>query len=228
MPLSRDLTDRRGRCLTSPDYLLTPTGDYCTHVYIPPLHLVAAAMPSTQSLPLARDLRTLHGATLHGINVRRLMARLDMTQQDVVDASGLDERTVRSILQGATRPHARTLHKLAEGLGVDADELFQDPFGNGQAAFDRATNPAVSAVIDSRPELFEGWTPGEFDELFSRMACGGELTETGVVASAEAMNARRQLLHQVAVILESGEAELMREFVALLYRRVTNVAVCTE
>ncbi len=180
--------------------------------------LVAPVMHTTQSPSLMHDLRTLHGA-----NVRRLMARLDMTQQDVVDASGLDQRTVRSILQGVTRPHARTLHKLAEGLGVAADELFQDPYQAGQAAFDRATNPAVADVVEARPELFEDWTQADFNELFSRMALGGALTESGVLASVEAMNARHQLLYRVAVILESGEAELMREFVAILYRQVTAV-----
>jgi transcriptional regulator with XRE-family HTH domain len=180
-------------------------------------------MHTTQSPPLTRDLRTLHGA-----NVRRLMARLDMSQQDVVDASGLDQRTVRSILQGVTRPHARTLHRLAEGLGVAADELFKDPHQAGQTAFDRATNPAVTEVVETRPELFEGWTPTDFNELYSRMALGGELTEQGVLASAEAMNTRRQLLHQVAIILESGEADLMRDFVALLFRRATSIASHVE
>lgn len=180
-------------------------------------------MSTTHAPPLAHDLQTLHGA-----NVRRLMARLDLTLQEVVEASGLDERTVRSILQGVTRPHARTLHKLAEGLGVETDELFQDPYRGSQAAFDRATNPAVTEVIDARPELFVDWTAAEFDELFSRMACGGELTETGVAAAATAMNARRRLLHQVAVILESAEADLMRDFVALLYRRITTVETAFE
>ena len=173
--------------------------------------------------PPVHDLRTLHGA-----NVRRLMARLNMTQQDVVEATRLDHRTVRSILQGVTRPHARTLHKLAEGLGVEADELFQDPYHSGQSAFDRVTNPAVTAVLDERPELFEGWTQEEFDELFSRMALGGELTERGVLDSAKAMNARRQLLDQVAVILESSQADLMREFVAMLFRQVTAVESITD
>jgi hypothetical protein len=37
------------------------------------------------------------------------------------------------------------------------------------------------------------------------------------------MNARRQLWRQVSIILESGEAQLMRELVALLYRRVTAI-----
>ncbi len=171
---------------------------------------------------LTHDLRTLHGA-----NVRRLMARLNLTLQDVVEASDLDERTVRSILQGVTRPHARTLHKLATGLGVEADELFQDLSHTHRASFDRATNPAVSAAIDADPQRFADWTPAEFEELFSRMAVGGELTEEGVLTSAEAINSRRQLMSQIAVILESGEADHLREFVAMLYHRVTDVSHLT-
>ena len=175
-------------------------------------------MPSLSGPQLPDVLRTLHGT-----NVRRLMARLNLTQQDIVDASGLDERTLRSLLQGTTRPQMRTLHKLAVGLGVEVDELFHDPAHESQSIFDRATNPVVSSVIDAEPERFTDWTTAEFDELFSRMAVGGELTEEGVLASAQAINARRELLSQVAVVLESGEAELLREFVAMLYRRVTAI-----
>ena len=206
---------------------------------------------------------------LHGANVRRLMARLNMTQSDVVRATGLDERTVRSMLRGVTRPQARTLHKLAEGLGVDTDELFQDPYHTGswqsgswqpgswqsgswqsgswqsggrqsggwqldgsqsgeQAsfdlnAFDRATNPIAAEMVDAHPELFENWAAADFSELFSRMAVGGELTEAGTLATAHAMNDRRELMHQVAVILESSEADLMRDFVKLLFDRATTL-----
>jgi hypothetical protein len=49
------------------------------------------------------------------------------------------------------------------------------------------------------------------------------LTEAGVLAAAETMNAKRHLLRRISVILESSEAELLAEFVELLYRRVTNV-----
>jgi len=171
-------------------------------------------MPSVSTLPA--DLRTLHGA-----NVRRLMARLNMTQTDVVAATGLDERTVRSILQGVTRPHARTLHKLAHGLGVETDELFQDP--GVAAAFDRATNPVAAEVIDAHPELFADWTAADFHELLSRMAVGGELTEAGTRDIAQTMNERRELMYQVAVVLESGEGELLRDMVRLLFQRVTDV-----
>jgi transcriptional regulator with XRE-family HTH domain len=171
---------------------------------------------------LAREGRTLHGA-----NVRRLMARLDLTQADVVTATGLDERTVRSLMRGGSQPHARTLHKFAAGLGVEVDELFHDVLFqdglDGAAAFDRATNPAVAEAIKQHPKLFERWSAADFEELFSRVAVGGELTEAGALAAAEAMNGRRKLMQQVALILESGEADILREFVAMLYRRVTTL-----
>lgn len=175
------------------------------------------------------------------------MARLNMTQSEVVNATGLDERTVRSLLQGVTRPHARTLHKLAEGLGVDTDELFQDPYqlaggtsydatsydgasydgtsyagaSFAPAEFDRVTNPIAAEVVDAHSELFEHWTAAEYNELFSRMAVGGELTEAGTLTTVRAMNERRELMVQVAIIMESSESDLMHDFVQLLYRRAT-------
>ena len=173
----------------------------------------------TQVPTAAENLRTLHGA-----NVRRLMARLNMTLQEVVDSTELDERTVRSILRGVTRPHTRTLHKLAQGLGVSTDELFQNPYLASQTRFDRSTNPIVAEVVDTHPELFSNWTQTDFDELFSRVAVGGEMTEEGALAATRAMNARHELMVQVAVILESNEASLLSEFVAMLYRRVTTVS----
>ncbi|MGI9428344.1 MAG: helix-turn-helix domain-containing protein [Bythopirellula sp.] len=198
----------------------------------------------SRSSTLPPDLPALHGA-----NVRRLMARHNMTQSEVVRATGLDERTIRSVLRGVTRPQARTLYKLAEGLGVDTDELFQDPYQAADGAcsdrasidrvsmdhdsdeqaclsafeFDRATNPIAAEVVDAHPELFESWTAAEFSELFSRMAVGGELTEAGTLASVQTMNDRRQLMCQVAIIMESSEAELMRDFVKLLFDRVTTI-----
>lgn len=160
---------------------------------------------------------------LHGANLRRLMARLGMTLAEVVDATGLDERTVRSMLHGDTRPHARTLHKLAEGLGIDTDELFVDPYRTSHWAFDKATNPQVTQAIERHPEVFASWTDADFTELYSRMAVGGELTEEGTLASAAAMNARRELLYQTSVILETDQADVLRELIGVLFRKVTNV-----
>ena len=171
-------------------------------------------MPSTTAAP-NRD------AAAIGTNIRRLMARDGLTFDDVVQATGLDERTLRGLVRGTNRPHARTLHKLTTGWGISIDELFQPSSLSTQRGFDRATNPLVEVVVGARPEVFDQWSEAEFDELYSRVGVGGPLNEAGVLAAAQAMNGRRALLKQVCVVLESSEAELLAEFVGLLYRRVT-------
>lgn len=163
-------------------------------------------------------------ATVVATNLRRLMARDALTYDDVVQASGLDERTLRALARGTNRPHARTLHKLAAGLGVSIDELFRPPGRSTPREFDRATNALVDRVVAAHPDRFHGWSEAEFDELYSRFGTGGQLTEAGVLAAADAANARRNLWRQVNVILESDEAELLAEFVALLYRRIAVTA----
>ena len=154
-------------------------------------------------------------------NVRRLMARDGLTFTDVVEMTGLDERTIRGLVRGVSNPHARTLHKFAHGLGVSIDELFQPAGLLARQAFDRATNPVVKSVVESQSQLFDAWSSVDFDELYSQFGAGGPLTDEGVVVAAEAINAKRALLRQVTVILESGESELLADFVKLLYRRAT-------
>jgi transcriptional regulator with XRE-family HTH domain len=160
--------------------------------------------------------------TAHTIatNVRRLMARDGLTYSDVVEATGLDERTIRGLVRGFNKPHARTLHKVAQGLGIPIDELFQQSSYSPQRSFDRATNPLVDGVVHSHQSVFRAWSAADFDELYSHFGTGGPLNETGVLAAAEAINTKRSLLRQVCVLLESGEAELLADFVKLLYRRV--------
>jgi transcriptional regulator with XRE-family HTH domain len=153
------------------------------------------------------------------INLRRIMARDGLTFEEVATATELDERTLRGLLRGVTNAHARTLHKLANGLGVEMDELFHPPGRYASRQFDRATNTLVEEVIASRADLFGNWSQGDFDELFSRFGTGGQLTPDGIIAAAQAMNSKRDIWRQVNIILESGEAELLSQFVELLYGR---------
>lgn len=154
-------------------------------------------------------------------NLRRLMARLGLTLSDVVDRTGLDERTIKRILRGGDhRPHPRTLHRLAVGLGVSADELFQNASLLAHRQFDRETNPAVEEALRSRPELFDGWEEADFDELYSRVGAGGALTVEGALESARRMNHKREVLAKVDLLLETGEAPLIAAMVDLLYARV--------
>lgn len=161
-------------------------------------------------------------------NLQRLMARFGLTVDDVVSASELNERTIKSILNGSrSKPHPRTLHKLARGLGVPADELFQNPALLARRSFDRETNPLVDRVVAEQPDWFEGWSEDDFDELYSRMGVGGALTAEGARQAVGEMNRKRQVQEKVSVLLETGEADLLINLVDVLYQRVI-VAVPTE
>ena len=156
-------------------------------------------------------------------NLRRIMARDDLTFDQVVTATELDERTLRSLARGGTHPHARTLHKLAQGLGVSIDELFRPAGRTAARQFDRASNSLVESVVAIHARTFKNWSERDFDELYSRFGTGGQLTEAGILAAARSMNAKRDLWRQVSVILETGEAELLSGFIELLYFRATSI-----
>ena len=156
-----------------------------------------------------------------GTNLRRLMAREGITLDEVVERSGLDQRTVKRILSHTTTPHARTLHQLAVGLGVSADEFFQDPSLLTHRLFDRETNPQVEQATADHPEWFENWTEADFDELYSRFGTGGAMGAEMVSDTVEAMNRHRMVHQKVALILESSEAEFLVELVQLLYHRIS-------
>jgi len=156
-------------------------------------------------------------------NLRRLMVRQGWSVAELVIASGLNERTVRGILNGTNKPHNRTLQRLAETLSVATDELFQDPSVLTHRLFDRQSNPLVDEAVATRPELFRGWTEGDFDSLYSRFGTGGALTLEGAFAAAAALNRQRAILDKVALILETHEADVLVPLIEVLYERVTVV-----
>ncbi|MDZ4820023.1 MAG: helix-turn-helix transcriptional regulator [Planctomycetota bacterium] len=156
-------------------------------------------------------------------NLRRLLARQGMSIVELADLSGLDLRTLRGILAGRKRPHSRTLHRLANALSVSADELFQDPSLLVHRSFDRQTNPVVADILREHADLVRGWGESDFDELYSRFGTGGALTAEGTVETIRSMNHVRRVQNQVAVLLETAEAELLSQFVEMLYRRVVVV-----
>jgi transcriptional regulator with XRE-family HTH domain len=157
-------------------------------------------------------------------NLRRMMAELNLTVHQVACRTGLDERTVKGILSGTNaKPHARTLHQLARGLGVHTNEFFQSPLMLLRRRFERQTNPAVDELVADRPELFTDWCEADFDELYSRMGTGGALTADGALASAEAINRKRELHDKLALLLETEQADVIAGILELLYQQVRAV-----
>lgn len=153
-------------------------------------------------------------------NLRRVMARMSLTITEVARRTGLDDRTVKSMLRdGEARPHARTLHQLATGLGINVDELFQNPSLLTRRLFDRRTNPVVDEVIARQPHLFDGWSLADFDDLYSRFGTGGQLTVDGTLASVNVINRRRATVAKVALLLETDQADVVVGMIDLLYGR---------
>ena len=101
-----------------------------------------------------------------------------------------------------------------------SDELFQNPSLLAHRLFDRRTNPLVDHLVNDHPQWFEGWTEMDFDELYSRFGTGGALSEPGAATVVLAMNRKREVTKRVALLLESGEAELLAGFVDLLYQKI--------
>jgi transcriptional regulator with XRE-family HTH domain len=153
-------------------------------------------------------------------NLLRLMAGGGLSIRGVADRTGLDERTIRGILGGSNKPHAQTLHRLAEGLGVKIDEFFLDPAQLLYRRFDRQTNPLVAEALESDAALFEGWTDADFDELHSRVGAGGALTMEGTLAAVGQMNRKRELHNKLDMLLESSQAEVAAGILNVLYEKV--------
>jgi transcriptional regulator with XRE-family HTH domain len=170
---------------------------------------------------LTATLSTNGHATTVAANLRRIMARDNLTVEEVVAATALDARTLRSLARGDSHPHSRTLHKLTTGLGISVDELFQPVAHIAPRRFNRATNSLVDDCVAAHTKLFRHWSQADFDELYSRFGTGGQLTEEGVLAAAHATNQKRDLWRQMSVILETSEADLLSQFVSMLYNRAT-------
>ncbi len=155
-----------------------------------------------------------------GSNLLRLMAYAKLSLHEVAQQTGVDERTIRGITAGGHKPHPRTLHRLADGLGVSVDEFFVDPAQLLYRRFDRQTNPLVEEVLQSQGDLFEGWREADFDELHSRVAAGGALTREGALAAVQQMNRNRELHDKLDVLLESNHAQTIGGIVDLMYGQV--------
>ena len=155
-----------------------------------------------------------------GENLLRLMAAAKLSLHEVAQRAGLDERTIRGITRGTHRPHTRTLHRLAGGLGVSVDEFFVDPAQLLYRRFDRRTNPMVEEVLQEHGDLFEGWREADFDELHSRFASGGQLTLEGALAAVHDMNRKRELHDKLDVLLESSQATTIGGILDLMYQQV--------
>jgi len=94
--------------------------------------------------------------------------------------------------------------------------------------FDRATNPAVEAVAASDPQLFSGWSTGDWEELYSTFATGGALNEEGVRQLASQINRQRETVQRLRIVLHTHLADVATGMVDTLFRLVCPEAGAEE
>lgn len=67
----------------------------------------------------------------------RIRQELNLSQQGLADASGVNKATINQIERGRRSPNVETLEKLAAALGVEVRELF--PLGQAPLWSDEGT-----------------------------------------------------------------------------------------
>ena len=55
-----------------------------------------------------------------------LMAKKQMNAKELAEKSGLSHNTISSFLSGRRKPSIKSLGMLANGLGVDVEEIIED------------------------------------------------------------------------------------------------------
>ena len=161
-------------------------------------------------------------------NLKALLEARRLSTAELAARSDLDETIIRALVRGEiTRPSLTTLDPLAAALEIDVAELLAEPADDRRRAvarIDRRTNPLVAEVIAARPQLFAGWTPADYEDLYSRFGTGGELSFAGAERCAAAINRRRATLAKAALLLETTHAEELAGRVERLFGEIVLAA----
>jgi transcriptional regulator with XRE-family HTH domain len=152
-------------------------------------------------------------------NMARLMAARGLSLRQLAEQTRLDERTLRGILNHGHKPHIRTLHRLASGLGVNVDEFFVNPAQLLYRRFDQQTNPLVAKAMETHRELFDGWAEIDFDTLHRRMGTNGDLTLDNTLEAVRHMNYKRDLHKKFDQLLESPHAKTAARILIALHEQ---------
>ena len=148
---------------------------------------------------------------------------------DVVELerrSGVGRTTLYHLEKGHTqRVRSSTIAAIARAFELDVEQLLggSSPASSERqraAAFDRATNPAVAEVARERPQVFENWSPDDWEEINSQFGVGGQLTPLGALKAAEAINEKRETMRQLQIVLDTHLRDVAREVIETFYRMV--------
>jgi transcriptional regulator with XRE-family HTH domain len=164
--------------------------------------------------------------------IRTECARRGWDLQSLAQRADISRTALYHLLEGHTaRPRGVTLSRLAAAFDIPVEQLLNTrdepapsplrvPATEAARQFDRDTNPEVDAVAAERPQLFSRWTDSDWDELYSTFGSGGALNRQGVIASAEAINRKRETIRRLHLVLDTHLRVVAEELIDTLYRQV--------
>ncbi|MFN0198717.1 MAG: helix-turn-helix transcriptional regulator [Planctomycetaceae bacterium] len=167
--------------------------------------------------------------------LRRLRLQRGWNVEELARRAGVSRTTMYLLEKGITAtPRAKTLQQIARTLDVPVEELApewtllsDDRIETGnvpslertyERAINRSLNNVVETVYEAHPQLFLNWSQTDWDELYGTFGVGGALTPAGVLDSAEKINRRRTVAHQLQVVLETEHAETAVRLIQALYQ----------
>lgn len=168
--------------------------------------------------------------------IRSGRIRKGWNQSELAEKAGVARTTLVQLERGTVQePHASTLKKVGELLEISPEALASARVTDRpaaaspeviseQAAFDRATNPTVEMIREQFPDRFQQLSTTEQDTLISQFGVGGAMTAAGVMQSLERMEADRQTLAQLQIILQTHLRDAARQVIEGLYRSVAVVS----
>ncbi len=172
--------------------------------------------------------------------VRAGRLRKGLKQEELADRAGISRTTLVHLERGGTpKPRASTLSRVASVLELDPETLAKEWGSRSQTLssappaavsplewlreqrdFDQRTNPALEAAFERQPSSFQGFTDADWACLASQMGVGGGLTVEGAIAAAERIQADRETIARLQVVLQTHLREPARELIRALYQSV--------
>jgi transcriptional regulator with XRE-family HTH domain len=169
--------------------------------------------------------------------IARLVEERGWNQEDFARIANLNRHTVREIVKsgGGRRLRNATVSQCAAALGLQVNELRDLPLerllprmhgsptdddGGRKRLQERASSPELLAWLERNPDRAGQFTAEEADELLTMQAPGGALGRMGVEHCVEVVERKRRLLRRVAAIASTDYADLLEQFVGLLFEKV--------
>jgi transcriptional regulator with XRE-family HTH domain len=171
--------------------------------------------------------------------IARLVEERGWNQEDFARIANLNRHTVREIVKngGGRRLRNATVSQCAAALGLHVNELRDLPLERLLPRMHGQTSPISDAgglkrltEQASTPEL-RGWvelnsdraaqlTPDEADELLLLQNGSGSLNRAQIDSRVDLIERRRRLQLRVAAIASSDYADLLEQFVNVLFEKV--------